>query len=99
MAACRIVYSAVDAAIGQIETAKGAYDTAADTFISAFHSAIAEMEGAAKDALLDFFDKDVTEYIQTSLPGAVDGMKTLLKANLDNFEKVDQQIANSISGS
>ena len=98
MAACRIVYQPVFDAVDAISKAKEKYDSAASDFISAFHTAISEMEGAAKDALLSFFDKDITQFVQTDLPGAVDGMRSLLQANLDNFVDVDQQIANSISG-
>ena len=52
MAACRIVYQPVFDAVDSISKAKEKYDTAAGEFISAFHTAIGEMEGAAKDALL-----------------------------------------------
>ena len=98
MAACRIVNSEVTRAITEIGTAKSGYDTAANTFVTAFHAAIADMEGEAKDALLLFFDNEVRPFIETDMPGAVDGMQKLLQANLDNFIDVDLQIAKCISG-
>ena len=38
------------------------------------------------------------ETLITSLSSAIEGMASLLEANRDNFEKVDQQIADNISG-
>ena len=99
MAACRIVYDPVNNAVSEIGTAKTNYDKAAETFIADFHSAIAEMEGEAKDALLSFFDTDVKQFIETDMPGAVQGLQQLLEANLKNFVDVDKQIADCISGS
>ena len=98
MAACKVVYQSVVDTVDAIAKAKEKYDSAAGDFISAFHTAISEMEGASKDALLAYFDKDITQFVQTDLPSAIEGMRALLQANLDNFVDVDLQIANSISG-
>jgi len=56
------------------------------------------MEGAAKDAFKTLIDGDINNFVATDLPGAIEGMASLLEANRDNFEKVDQQIADNISG-
>ncbi len=98
MADCRIVYAEVYNAVEDIGKAKSSYETAATKFIESFHNAIKDMEGATKDALLDFFDNDVIQFIETDLPSAVNGLQQLLKANLDNFVDVDKQIADCISG-
>ena len=75
------------------------YDgTAGETLITSLSSAIADMEGAAKDAFKTLIDGDINNFVATDLPGAIEGMASLLEANRDNFEKVDQQIADNISG-
>lgn len=98
MAACRIVNANVVNAVEEIFKYSEAYKAAGESFIEEFNSAIAEMEGATKDALKDFIDKDVKTFIVDDLPAAVDGMSKLLEANRENFEKIDQQIADNIGG-
>lgn len=96
MAACRIVNEAMLNAVEEINTCSSDYASAATDFISAFKSAIAEMEGASKDALEQFFKDKVESFISEDIPGAVTGMADLLEANRSNFESIDQQIADSI---
>lgn len=98
MAGCRIVNAQVVTAVEAITKCSVDYKTAGENFVTDFNSAIAEMEGAAKDALKTLIDGDVKNFVETDLPTAVDGMSQLLEGNRDNFEKVDQQLADSISG-
>lgn len=106
MADCKIVNASVVAAIeniggaqqGQLEGIAKEYKTAGETLMEALKAAIAEMEGATKDALLTFFTKDVQQFVVEDLPNAINGMSVLLEANRKNFEDVDKQIADSISG-
>lgn len=98
MAGCRIVNASVAEAVQKIEGLSGNYREAGENFVKDLNAAIAEMEGAAKDALKAFIDKDVNQFVAVDLPAAVDGMSKLLEGNRDNFEKVDAQIAESISG-
>lgn len=101
MANCRIVNEAVVSAVSEINNIASAYADAGAAFESAFKSAIADMEGDAKDALVEFFDTKVKDFItsmETGLPAMVKGMADLLEANRANFESVDAQIAASISG-
>ncbi len=97
MAACRIVNAAAAKAVSELKGYSEEYKTAADTFVTAFTSAIADMEGEAKDALEAFFTKDVRPLVTEDIPGAVEGMSQLLEANRSNFEAVDKQIADSIA--
>ena len=94
MAGCRIVNEGVSSAVEAIN----GYATAGETLITSLSSAIADMEGAAKDAFKTLIDGDINNFVATDLPGAIEGMASLLEANRDNFEKVDQQIADNISG-
>ncbi len=101
MANCRIVNEAVASTVTQINNIAKSYADAGTTFESALKSAIADMEGDAKDALVDFFDTKVKDFItsmESGLPAMVKGMADLLEANRANFEEVDAQIAASIRG-
>ncbi len=99
MAGCRIVNSAIASAVSNINTMSTNYKTNGENFILSLNSAIAEMEGATKDALDDFITKTVKEYVEVSVPDALSGMSQLLEANRTNFVDVDKQIADSISAS
>ncbi len=97
MASCRINNAAAEKAVKEIKSYSEEYKTAADTLVNAFTAAIADMEGAAKDALEEFFNTDVKKLITEDIPSALDGMSQLLEANRSNFEEIDKQIADSIS--
>lgn len=99
MAGCRIVNDAVATSVENIKDISTQYKTLGTNFITDLNNAIAEMEGEAKDALQNFINTDVKTFVEESLPSAVEGMSTLLEANRSNFVDVDQQIADSISGS
>jgi predicted oxidoreductase len=98
MASCRIVNASVAQAVETIAQISKDYQNAGDTFIKDLNAAISEMEGAAKDALKAFIDKDTHDFVADQLPKAIDGMSQLLEGNRKNFEDVDAQIASSISG-
>jgi len=98
MAGCRIVNASVLTAVENINTISGQYTDAADTFLNSLNSAIADMEGASKDALSEFINNDLKEFVLTSIPTAVKGMADLLEANRSNFESTDQSLADNIAG-
>ena len=106
MADCKIVNESVKNAInniggdtqGDLTGIAKAYKDAGDEFIEALKTAIAPMEGETKDALLKFFTTDVQQFVTVDLPNAINSMSVLLEANRKNFEDVDRQIAESISG-
>lgn len=109
MADCKIVNESVKTAIeniggstqGSLTGIAKSYKDAGDAFIEALKAAISEMEGETKDALMKFFtegEQSVQTFVTESLPNAINSMSVLLEANRENFEKVDQKIAESISG-
>lgn len=98
MAGCRIVNASVLEAVETIAKISADYQSAGENFIKEFNSAISEMEGAAKEALEAFVNKDVNTFTADQLPKAIQGMSDLLEGNRSNFEEVDAQIAASISG-
>lgn len=99
MANCRIINESMKSAVESIKGLAGQYATVGQTFESSFKAAIADMQGEAKDALLELFDKSYKDFVtsnESGIPGMINGMASLLEANRDNFEKVDAQIAQSI---
>lgn len=96
MAGCRIVNEGVLSAVNAIYECAKSYRDAGETLISSLNSAIADMEGAAKDAFKSYIDNDINTFVVTELPGALEGMASLLEANRENFEKQDQQLADSM---
>lgn len=99
MAGCRIVNAGVEAAVKDILSCSQNYRKAGEELVAELKNAISEMEGETKDSLLSYIEKDVNTFVATDLPDAVKGMSELLEVNRTNFEKVDKQISDSISGS
>lgn len=97
MAGCRIVNEKVANAVTAIHELSNAYKTAGEDFVRDLNAALAEMEGETKDALNNFINKDVNDFVAVQLPEAVNGMSELLEANRTNFVNVDSQIAQNIS--
>lgn len=106
MADCKIVNESVKNAIsnigganqGALEGIAKSYKDAGVAFMEALKGAISAMEGETKDALLNFFTKSVEPFVTADLPNAINSMSVLLEANRKNFEDVDRQLAESISG-
>lgn len=101
MADCKIVNEKVASSVKAIQGLANKYSTAGSDFETAFKAAIAEMEGDSKDALEELFNKSYKDFVtsmDSGLPGMIDGLAKLLEGNRDNFEKVDDQIAQSIRG-
>ena len=99
MADCRIVNSAVQTSVTNIQNIANKYQQAGTEFETAFKAAIADMEGDSKDAMLELFDKSYKEFVTSmegGLPAMIKGLADLLEANRKNFEDVDVQIAQSI---
>lgn len=99
MADCRIVNEKVAASVTAIQNLAKEYAQAGTDFETAFMNAIAEMEGDSKDAMVELFNKSYKEFVtslESGLPAMINGLASLLEGNRDNFEKVDDQIAQSI---
>ena len=74
MAGCRIVNEGVSSAVEAINGYATSYRTAGETLITSLSSAIADMEGAAKDAFKTLIDGDINNFVATDLPGAIEGI-------------------------
>lgn len=98
MAGCRVVKSSMDTSVTNLQGYATKYEEAATAFVNAFMEAIAEMKGDAHEALEEFFNANIKGLVTKDIPGAVKGLSELLKANAQNFDDVDAQLANSIRG-
>lgn len=99
MADCKIVNANVKTAVSNIKNIAGKYKTAGETFETDFKAALADMEGDAKDAIIELFDKSYKKFVsdeKSGLPAMIEGVATLLEGNRSNFESVDSKIADSI---
>ena len=83
-------------AAAQIEDIAARYKSASETFQKDFADAASGWEGASKDKLSAFVTGPVNEYMGTTVPGIVTALAELIKANADQMEKADQQIADNI---
>ena len=86
-------------AVTQITDIAARYKAASDKFQADFADAIAGWEGASRDKMSAFITGPVNEYMGTTVPGIVTALAELLKANADQMEQADQQIADNIPAS
>ena len=79
MAGCRIVNEGVSSAVEAINGYATSYRTAGETLITSLSSAIADMEGAAKDAFKTLIDGDINNFVATDLPEQLKVWRLFLK--------------------
>lgn len=89
-------YDEMNAAVTQITELGNQYKAAADTFESDFLSAISGWEGDSKDKMNSFISGPVKEYMATTVPKILDSLAQLLKQNISQMQKADQEIAGNI---
>lgn len=94
----RIVTSDMEDCKAKLDSSKKNYEEAGKNLIAAFDSAIADMQGASKDALEEFFNTKIKNFVTTDIPSSIDGLSNMLASNLKNFNDVDAKIAQSIRG-
>ena len=92
-------YDEMRAAVAQIADISARYKAASDKFQSDFAQPTSSWEGASKDKLTAFITGAVNDYMGTTVPGIVMALSELLKANAEQMEKADQQIADGIPAS
>ncbi len=83
-------------AASKIEDISNRYKAASQKFQTDFADATKDWEGASKDKLTQFITGAVNEYMGTTVPGIVTALAELIKANADQMEKADQQLADNI---
>ena len=98
MAGCKVVKASMDQSVTNLLNCSTQYEEAATTFVAVCKAAIEAIEGDAKDALVEVFETNIEGLVTKDIPGAVKGLSELLKANAQNFDDVDAQLADSIRG-
>lgn len=89
-------YTEMAQAATDIDDLATQYKTAADTFESDFIAAVTSWEGASKDKMSAFISDPVKEYMGTTVPKLLNSLAELLRANADQMQSADQQIADNI---
>jgi len=80
----------------QIDDIATRYKAASEAFQSEYQDATAAWEGASKDKMQSFITGAVNEYMGTTVPNVVTALAELLRANAEQMEKADQQIADNV---
>ena len=83
-------------AASKIEDIANRYKAASQKFQDDFAQSTTEWEGASKDKMMQFITGPVNEYMGTTVPGIVSALSELIKANADQMEQADQQLADNI---
>ncbi len=79
-----------------IDELAGQYKAAADKFEQDFIAAIANWEGASKDKMSAFISGPVKDYMALTVPKLLNSLAELLRANAQQMQDADQQIADNI---
>lgn len=72
------------------------YRQAAEVFLAAVDLATASWEGATKDKFAALISGSVYNHIYNSIPQLITGLATLLRANAQTMDEVDQKLADCI---
>lgn len=96
MAECRIVNAGAEEAYEKLNKIATSYNDAGGTFVADLTAAIADMEGASKDAFQDYIDVKVKELVSVDLGKLISGLAELVEANRKSFAEVDAQLASSM---
>ena len=89
-------YKEMRKAADDMDNIAGRYQTAAKSFESDFLASIAAWEGASKEKMQKFITGTVREYIHETIPQLIKALAELLRANADQMESADHQIAENI---
>ena len=80
----------------KIQDIKARYKAAAAKFEEDFMNATTSWEGASKDKMSAFISGPVKEYMATTVPKLLNSLAELLRANAEQMQNADQQIADNI---
>jgi len=89
-------YEEMRNAASQMDDIAARYKAASEKFQQAYLDATSSWEGATKDAMEKFITIAVGEYMGTTVPGVVTALAELLRANADQMQNADQQIAENV---
>lgn len=96
MADIVVNYQVMSTCVSDLEALKKKYEKAAADFQAKYKTATAEWTGETKNAMSAFVTGTVNTYMAESVPSVLEGLKSLLQANIDQFSSADAQIAENI---
>ncbi len=89
-------YGEMKSAVAKMRTIASRYKEAGSAFVSGFLAATQEWEGESKEKMSRLISGDVNEMLTVEIPEYVNGLATLLEQNIEQMQKADEQIAESI---
>lgn len=89
-------YKEMRSAADEMDNIATRYQTSAETFENDFLASISSWEGESKEKMQKFVTGTVREYIHETIPQLVKALAELLRANADQMESADRQIAENI---
>ena len=89
-------YPEMRKAAEEIASIASQYKTLAGDLQTEFTSATGPWKGDSKDKMIAFMSGPVNDYTAKTIPQILTALSELLKANADQMESVDKQIAENI---
>lgn len=89
-------YTQMQKCVTDIQQIAAQYKTAAATLQSDFTSAISGWEGSTKDKVNTFMTGAVNNFTGTDIPNLLNGLASILQANIDQMQKADNTLAENI---
>lgn len=96
--ATKIVYNYEEMrnAVAKINDIATRYRDAGGNFTSGFVSATRDWEGESKEKMIRLINGDVNEMLTKEIPNYLESLANLLSQNIEQMQKADSQIADSI---
>lgn len=92
-------YPEMDQAAKQIDNIANNYRQAATNFLMQMDNATMGWTGASREAFMNYVNTTVKDYIENTIPQVVDGLAAMLRANAEQMQSVDEEIAQQIRNS
>ncbi len=89
-------YEEMKNAVTKIQDIAARYKEAGSNFTSGFINAIQGWEGDSKEKMVKLINGDVNEMLTVEISKYLEGLATLLTQNIEQMQKADSQIADSI---
>ncbi|MBQ1388933.1 MAG: WXG100 family type VII secretion target [Clostridia bacterium] len=89
-------YEEMESAANALEGLAEQYKSAANKLNDDYMTSTSSWEGDSKTRMDNFMTGAVLDYTGTTVPGLIDALAQILRANAQQMQNADQQIADSI---
>lgn len=93
MADCIVVNNSLTGARDKMVQLANSYNELGEQFVTDLLAALDGVEGASKDAFVEYINNNVKELTSVRLGELVNDLAELLEGNRNSFEQVDSQLA------